>query len=111
MAKRRKTEAERRAELARQDREVWEGFRPQLAALKTMDDAWALWAQQVSEGSPGRRYYSNLGFFLNYFARPAGANGAECVLYAAFIDQLGASGVLKPEDVAKIKAALLGPSI
>jgi hypothetical protein len=40
----------------------------------------------VRENSPGRKYYSNLGFFLRTFSRPDGADAAEVSAYIRLIE-------------------------
>jgi len=51
---------------------------------------------------PGRKYYSNLGFFLSSFIPPDGANTEELTLYLALISRLDQAGNLKPGVAAKV---------
>jgi hypothetical protein len=95
MVRKRKTASERRQENYEADRRAWEEFRPKLEAVQSFAEALALMAQSVSEGSPGRRYYSNLGFFLHTFAPPAGANATELSHYLRLIGRFDSEGVLK----------------
>src|SRR5262245_40511901 len=88
MATRRKTEAEPRQDQANAGRRVWEGFRFQLAGLKTLADAKVLVSNGPQQGQPGRSYYSNLGFFLRDFIPALGSNDEEKALYIGFIRRL-----------------------
>ncbi len=73
-------------------------------------DAHRLVGNSVAPNAPGRRYYSNLGFFVQYLAAPNGANGTELREYLRLVHAFDAEGVLKPGvrgDVeAKLQAAL-----
>lgn len=102
MAPRRKTIAERRRERANAERQAWEVFREKLGAAATLADACSLFLQQAPpEGTPGRRYYSNLGFFLQGLSIPGGASAEELGMYAALLDRLG----LEPEVAAGLRRA------
>jgi hypothetical protein len=87
MAKRRKTKAEQRMEWDEAERRVWDAFLPRLQAAQGIADAIILWSQAVPESRPGRKYYSNLGFFLHTFSPPDGASGYELSLYAQIIER------------------------
>lgn len=91
MSRRRKTVAERRREYAERERAEWEFFRERLAAATTLEAACRLFLHEaVPEGTPGRRYYSNLGFFLQQgLSIPDGAGAAELALYAGLVERLG----------------------
>lgn len=90
MATRRKRVAERRHEWAEAERQAWEIFRAELAAATTLEAACRLFLQRAPpEGSPGRRYYSNLGNFLYGLTVPGGASGAELAMYAELVERLG----------------------
>lgn len=104
MKKRRKTVAERRSERAAAERQVWTAFRPKLEALQTMPEAYQLVAESPRPDAPGRRYYSNLGFFLQSFSVPDGSSNEERALYLQFIERLDAAGMLKPGAREKITA-------
>jgi len=106
MAKRRKTRAEREHEWAQAERRVWEEFQPRLASLQTFEEAAELVLSAPPADSPGRRYYSNLGFFMQQFNVPNGANGTERHLYAQLIQRLDAAGALKPGTAPGILEAL-----
>jgi hypothetical protein len=66
-------------------------------------DAIVLLHEAVPEGKPGRKFYSNLGFFLTTFAAPDGASGAEI---AAYIEILERDPVLKPDQKRTITQVL-----
>jgi hypothetical protein len=92
----RKTKAERNAEYERERRRHWEDFREKLRAAKSFLDAKILVAQAPREGSPGRAFYSNLGFFLGEFTMPGSASAEERQLYKELLRRMDADGNLKP---------------
>lgn len=92
----RKTKAEKHQERVNAEHMVWERFLPRLEALKTMEDAYQLVAEAPPPDAPGRRYYSNLGFFLQGFMPPMGSSYGEKGLYLQFIQRLDAARALKP---------------
>jgi hypothetical protein len=96
MVRRRRTKAERDHVYNEAERHVWEAFRPRLAALETYAEALELVADSPPPDSPGRRYYSNLSFFLGRFVVPHGSSQEERAHYLRFIERLDAGGVLRP---------------
>lgn len=104
--KRRKTRAERDHEFFVASNRVWEQFKPRLEALKSFQEAVQLTAETPPPDSPGRKYYSNLSFFLQSFIVPDGSNYVEKSLYLQLIQRLDAAGVLKPGAASKIEADL-----
>ena len=106
MAKARRTQADRDRECAASEQRAWDEFLPKLAALQTIVEAQLLVARGPRPDAPGRRYYSNLGFFLEVFTVPAGSNQTERELYIKFIQRLEATGALKPGAAPDILAAL-----
>lgn len=102
----RKTKAQRDQERAAAERRVWEVFRPNLDKAQTLADALQLAAQTPPPNAPGRRYYSNLAFFLQCFGVPGGTSYAEKALYLQLIKRLDASGVLKAGASQKIEEDL-----
>lgn len=107
MGRNRKTKAQRDHEYREAERREWEVFRPRLDALQSYAKAKQLVTEAPPPDAPGRRYYSNLGFFLQAFTVPMGSNYAERVLYLQFILRLDASGALKPGTRQQIEEALL----
>ncbi len=103
MARQRKTKREREDERYEADRRAWEVFLPKLAALQSFVEAEQLVPKAPPPDSPGRRYYSNLGFFLQAFNVPAGSNYDERTLYLQFIQRLDAAGALVPGVRQKIE--------
>jgi hypothetical protein len=102
-----KTNADGERDRAEAERRVWEDFRAKLAAAQTYLDALTL----VAEGapppeSPGRRYYANLGTFLQLFQVPVRSSHAEKELYLEFIERLDAAGQLKPGVREQLEGAL-----
>lgn len=106
VAKARRTQADRDRERSAAEQRAWEEFRPKLAALQTYEEALQLVAQAPPPDSPGRRYYSNLGFFLQSFTVPMGSNGTGRSHYIVFINRLEAAGALKPGAAPGILTAL-----
>ena len=92
----RKTQAQRNQEFSEKERRVWDEFRPKLESLASFIDAQLLVASAPPPDSPGRRYYSNLGFFLQSFAVPMGSSRGERAMYLQFIRRLDAAGALNP---------------
>jgi hypothetical protein len=92
----RKAKARRDQERYEADRREWEIFRPKLEALQTYPEAQLLVLETPPPDPPGRKYYSNLSFFLGAFSVPGGASYAEKALYLKFIQRLDDSGALKP---------------
>jgi hypothetical protein len=111
VAKARKTKADRDRERSEAQQQVWEQFLPKLTALQTYVEAQVLVSQAPPPDSPGRRYYSNLGFFLESFDVPMGSNSTERSLYIQLIQRLEAAGSLKPDTAPGILAALRNPPI
>ncbi len=94
--RRRKTAEERGQDRMDARALAWKEFRPKLAALQTYAEALLLVNQAPPESTPGRCFYSNLGFFLQGFTPPLGASGDEKSLYVEFIHRLDSQGLLKP---------------
>lgn len=95
MARRRKSASERRQESYEADQRAWAAFYPRLAAAQSFKDALLLMADTVPPDTPGRRYYSNLAFFLQSYAPPAGANATELNEYLRLIRIFDSEGALK----------------
>jgi hypothetical protein len=92
---------------------LWPAFRDRLAAAQNMAHALTLLGEQPAENAPGRRFYSNLGFFLQGFTVPGGSSARERALYLAFVQRLDAAGALKPGVMVEVEARFgkedLGP--
>ena|SRR5215216_1218121 len=106
MAQNQKTKAQRDHEYKEAERREWEIFRPKLDAIQSPVEAWQLVAEAPPPDAPGRRYYSNLGFFLQAFTVPGGSSHAERALYLQFIQRLDAAGILKPGARQQIEQSL-----
>ena len=74
MSRNRRTRDKREQERADADRRAWDRFRPRLESLSSFIEARLLVKQAPPPDSPGRRYYSNLGFFLQDFTVPSGSS-------------------------------------
>jgi hypothetical protein len=70
VARRKKTWAEPNQEWEDACSRAWDSFRRELAALRTVVDTEVLLRNSPRVDSPGRRYCSNLGFFLGDFISP-----------------------------------------
>jgi hypothetical protein len=106
MARKRKTAAEQRQESAARECRAWDGFASQLEAVKSFAEAQALVANGPRVGEPGRRYYSNLGFFLGMFSIPDGSNADEKLHYLRLVQRIDAAGGLKPGAGQKVVESL-----
>ena len=106
MKRPRKTAAEQREERAEAEAHCWVEFRQKLEAAQTYEDAIKLHSQAPPESAPGRRFYSNLGFFLiNSFAPPSAANLTEKTNYLRLIKNFDDAGLLKPGSRQQIEEA------
>jgi hypothetical protein len=99
----RKTKAQRDQEWADAERRVWDIFRPKLQAVKNFVEAQILAAETPPPNAPGRRFYSNLAFFLGCFGVPGGSSYAEKALYLQLIKRLDAGGGLNAGARQKIE--------
>jgi hypothetical protein len=106
VARRRKTKTKRNQEQLDADRRVWDQFHPRLEASASFIEAQLLVKEAPPPDSPGRRYYSNLGFFLQAFTIPKGSSYAEKALYLQFIQRLDATGALKSGVGQKVQEEL-----
>ena len=99
-----KSRSEKEKEWAEAQKREWEDLPPKLAVLKSFEDAKLLVNQSPRPDAAGRKYYSNLGFFLQAFSVPRGSNQTERLYYIQFIQRLDEAGMLKPnaaEDIIK----------
>jgi hypothetical protein len=88
------------------DRRVWDQFRSRVEALTSFPEGHVLVGEAPPPDSPGRRYYSNFGFFLQEFTIPEGSSYAEKELYLRFIERLNDAGELKPGVGQKVQEEL-----
>lgn len=102
----RKTQAQLRQESYEADRRAWEIFLPQLKAATTLKEAVHLYGSTTPPDSPGRSYYSNLGFFLGNLTAPMGANGTELSQYIRLIDCFEKEGALSTATKTRVEAVL-----
>jgi hypothetical protein len=106
MAKSWKDIANRANEKYEAERQVWEDFRSKLESIQSFIEAELLVAESPPPESPGRKYYSNLGFFLTSFIVPCDANATERSLYIQLIQRLDATGIIKKGEAANVVNAL-----
>ena len=85
------------------DLRAWSLFRSRLEAATSFAEAQVLVREAPPPDSPGRRYYSNLGFFLQSFAVPTGSGHEERELYLRFVEKLDGSGALKRGAGQKVR--------
>jgi hypothetical protein len=71
-------------------------FKSKLENIQTLAEAKSLVLDAPEPDSVMRRFYSNLGFFLQEFIVPSRAGRDERQLYVQFITRLDESGQLKP---------------
>lgn len=102
----RNTEAQKRQEWDEAERRVWDEFRQRMAVLSDFLEAKRLVLEGPGPDRPGRRFYSNLAFFLGEFRIPGGARDDELALYLGFIQRIDKAGQLKPGAGLAVEAAL-----
>ena len=102
----RKTTAQKIQERTEAERRVWEVFRPKLDAVQNLAEAHELAAETPPPDAPGRRYYSNLAYFLQCFGVPGGSSYAEKGLYLKLIARLDSTGILKPGAREQIESEI-----
>src|SRR5215207_1405224 len=81
-------------------------FLHKLTALPSPSEAHLLVRAAPLEGSPGRRFYANLGFFLQRFTPPAEADPEELTGYLHLIQRWGSAGALQAGEQTMIETAL-----
>jgi hypothetical protein len=111
MAKRRKTEAERRAERSRADREARREFLQSLDGIQSLEDAMKVMGSPPGNRSPERPYFSNFAFFMRgvmggAFIPPMHSSRHEKSLYIKLIEIFDAEGALKPGSKETLTASL-----
>jgi len=86
----RKSVAQHEQERLDAERRVWDTFRPRFEKASTFREAGELAEDPYApqSGAPGRKYFSNLAFFLGSFSPPGGASGTELRLYIAFLRKI-----------------------
>jgi len=82
---------------------IFEKFKNSLNKVKTFPEAQLLLREAPPVDTPGRKYYSNFGVFLDgFYVIPAGAGEEEKLLYKNFIERLDKTGQLKPGEGQRI---------
>lgn len=105
MARKRKTAAEVREARALVDIRAREAFMLELKGIVSYVDALER-VHRSSDRSPARKYYANLGFFLQTYAAPDGASSEELAEYIRLIGSFDAEGAVKPGLRAGLEDAL-----
>lgn len=72
----------------RRDAEERKRLLEKIDALESFDDARTLVQSGPQPNEPGRSYYSNFGFFLQAFEKPAGASLEELQTYLRFLERI-----------------------
>jgi hypothetical protein len=103
---RRKTKDERDQALLDARKRSYEEFRPKLAAVQSVAEAYKLAVNAPPASSPGRKHYSNLSDFLMTYAPPFGASRDELALYLALVERIDAAGELPAGKRQKIEEDL-----
>lgn len=101
-----KTREEKAAEVAEAKARCWEHFHHKLRAVQSMAGAVELVSEAPPVGAPGRRYYTNLVYFLENFMPPGDANAVELGLYVQLIQHPDSLQKLKPEIREKAEKEL-----
>lgn len=78
-------------------------FRLKLEAVQNLAEAYILVNETPSPNAPGRKYYSNLAFFLGCFGVPGGSSYAEKAFYLQLTKRFEATGGLKADVRQKIE--------
>jgi len=105
MALKKKTKEEQNQFRIEAEERAWRQFEPRLKALNSLEEAQSLYCQAPLPDSPGRRYYSNLGFFLQTLSRPSDARSEENWLYLEIVRKQHAAGKLTADDLKKVEDA------
>ena len=98
MKRRRKTAAERRQEYADAEERVWRTFSAKLNKAGTAAEVAELaFGSAPAQGEPGRKFYSNLAFFVGhgFSIVPDGSNNTERAHYGKLVQRLRDAGELK----------------
>jgi hypothetical protein len=103
---RRKSADERSQERYDAERRALELFLPKLEALVSWSDGLQLMRNTPSQSDPGRKYYANLGFFMDGFRFPAGAGATELGLYVEWVRRMDAAGELKAGALPAVEQQL-----
>lgn len=106
MARRRKTKAERDLERDERDRRAWEIFRPQLEKIRCLAEAKSVLSGIPLPDSPGRKYYTNLLWFMDTFSPPGGSSAEEKRLYIEIVKGMDVAGELKEGVAPRVEESL-----
>jgi hypothetical protein len=90
-----RSQRERREAWERLEQSAAEIFFKRASAITTYKEADDLVDRSPGPSQPGRKYYSNLGFFLGQFTVPAGSSYSERRLYIELIERFESSGNLE----------------
>lgn len=105
MARKKKAAAEQKQLRIEAEERAWRQFEPRLKALNSLEEAASLCCQAPLPDSPGRQYYSNLGFFLQSLSRPSDASSEENGLYIELVRKQHAAGRLSADTLKKVEDA------
>ena len=103
---RRKSAGERRPEKVEKPNQYWEKFRSILHATENRCDALALALAMPRQETPGRKFHTNLLWFLQDFTVPNESNLEERSLYLELIRRFEAGGEVKPGVRRQFEQAL-----
>src|SRR4051794_9739963 len=67
---------------------AWEDFKARLQTATTLGDALEIALTGPGPDRPGRKFHTNLGFFLSEFRSPVAAGSAELSLYRMLAEKL-----------------------
>lgn len=81
----------------------WQYFREVLSNLDDYKEARDFAYSGPGPDQPGRKYHSNLAFFLERFYIPGGSNSTERALYLKFLRKIDKAGQLKPGSLAELE--------
>jgi hypothetical protein len=103
VARKRKTEAEKRQERDDAKQRAAISFFPRLRQAATVAEAGALAVAAPAPDSPGRLLHTNLMFFLTALRPPGMASYAENAEYIALARRFVAGGEMKTETLEQIE--------
>jgi hypothetical protein len=89
-----------------QEIEAWELFLPRLRSIKSVVDTQAVLGEIPPKGEAGRLYYSNLGWFMQFFSPPNCVSIEELTEYLRIFRHIDGELRLSPDVILAVENAL-----
>src|ERR1700722_4111829 len=86
--------------------EAWELFLPKLRSIKSLADAQAVLGSLPREGEAGRLYYSNLGWFMQFFSPPNCVSIEELTEYLRIFRLTEGELQVSPDVIVAVESTL-----